>query len=70
MSKTQQPDPVIEPPCPDCVEARTASGAPDALCLHHAERHARAHTYRYHREHAFRQHDSNVVPTGINMSRR
>jgi nucleotide-binding universal stress UspA family protein len=40
--------PEIEPPCPDCVEARSESGGQKLWCLRHAERHYLApHTYHY-----------------------
>lgn len=37
--------PVIEPPCPDCVAARQASGNHELWCEQHRERHGRRHTY-------------------------
>jgi nucleotide-binding universal stress UspA family protein len=37
--------PTIEPPCPDCVKARRASGSRELWCEHHRERHGRRHTY-------------------------
>jgi hypothetical protein len=35
--------PVIEPPCPRCVEARRAGAG--TWCEQHAQRHGRRHTY-------------------------
>ena len=37
--------PVIEPPCPRCVEARKASGGQEQWCEQHRERHGQRHTY-------------------------
>lgn len=37
--------PRIEPPCPDCVAARTASGGSEMWCERHRERHGQRHTY-------------------------
>ena len=67
--KHEEKVPAIEPPCPECVEARSTTGRPDALCARHAEKHAHAHVYHYHREHPFRTHDSNVTPTGTDPRR-
>ncbi|HEX3854112.1 MAG TPA: universal stress protein [Polyangiaceae bacterium] len=35
----------IEPPCSECVRARTASGGEEFWCEQHRERHTRRHTY-------------------------
>jgi hypothetical protein len=37
--------PTIQPPCPRCVEARTASGGKQFWCEQHSERHGQRHTY-------------------------
>jgi hypothetical protein len=37
--------PRIEPPCPDCVAARRASGGSEMWCARHSERHGQRHTY-------------------------
>jgi nucleotide-binding universal stress UspA family protein len=37
--------PVIEPPCPRCVETRQASAGAEMWCEQHRERHGRRHTY-------------------------
>jgi nucleotide-binding universal stress UspA family protein len=37
--------PQIEPPCPRCVEARTASQGQTLWCEQHIQRHGRRHTY-------------------------
>jgi nucleotide-binding universal stress UspA family protein len=39
--------PEIEPPCPDCLTARAASGGAELWCARHAEHHQRAHGYAY-----------------------
>lgn len=35
----------IEPPCPDCVAARTASGGEQYWCERHSRKYARPHVY-------------------------
>jgi len=40
----EQP-PRIEPPCPQCVEARKASAGAEFWCEQHRERHGQRHTY-------------------------
>ena len=42
---TPAPVPTIEPPCPQCVLARSASGGKDLWCAQHQERHGQRHTY-------------------------
>jgi len=37
--------PKIEPPCPQCVEARRATNGAELWCETHRERHGRRHTY-------------------------
>jgi nucleotide-binding universal stress UspA family protein len=37
----------IEPPCPQCLEVRQASGGAQFWCDRHSEHHARAHTYHF-----------------------
>ncbi|HET7544981.1 MAG TPA: universal stress protein [Polyangiaceae bacterium] len=37
--------PRIEPPCPQCLEARRASGGAEFWCTQHRERHGQRHTY-------------------------
>ena len=37
--------PQIEPPCPQCVEARRTSGGAEYWCEQHRERHGQRHTY-------------------------
>ena len=39
--------PAIEPPCPQCVEARRASDGREVWCERHREHHGRAHTYHF-----------------------
>jgi nucleotide-binding universal stress UspA family protein len=38
--------PKIEPPCPRCVETRSASGGKEYWCEQHRERHGQRHVYR------------------------
>lgn len=37
--------PAIQPPCPNCVEARLQSGGAELWCEQHRERHGQRHTY-------------------------
>ena len=39
--------PKIEPPCPQCLEARRASAGAEFWCERHLEHHDRAHTYHF-----------------------
>lgn len=45
--KHQGAVPEIEPPCPDCAEARRTSGGKELWCADHQVRHGRRHTYHY-----------------------
>lgn len=58
---------VIDPPCPDCVQARLDSRGAAWWCKRHSESHhlRQHHLYSYHRELSLRQHDSAVTPTGV-----
>jgi nucleotide-binding universal stress UspA family protein len=60
-------DPVIEPPCPQCVQTRKASNGTRWWCERHAEAANGAHSYSYQREIPFATHDSAVSPTGIDF---
>ena len=60
-------EPVIEPPCPQCVEARMASGGKTWWCPRHAHEATLGHTYSYQRELPFSSHDSAVSPTGVDF---
>jgi nucleotide-binding universal stress UspA family protein len=60
--------PTIEPPCKECQKARQASQGKQWWCTRHAEHHARAHSFSYRREFPFAQHDSEVIPTGVDLS--
>jgi nucleotide-binding universal stress UspA family protein len=59
--------PAIEPPCPDCQRARTASDGKNWWCARHAEHHVHGHALSYRREWPFALHDSEVIPTGIDL---
>jgi nucleotide-binding universal stress UspA family protein len=61
----EEPEPVIEPPCPQCLRARTASRGEQWWCERHAHAAKLAHTYSYRRELPMATHDSEVVPTGV-----
>jgi nucleotide-binding universal stress UspA family protein len=43
--KAAVPVPHIEPPCPDCVEARKQTQGQEFWCTAHRERHGQRHTY-------------------------
>lgn len=60
-------EPAIEPPCPDCVHARAASGGKEWWCERHSHVAAGAHVYSYRRELPFASHDSEVIPTGVDL---
>jgi nucleotide-binding universal stress UspA family protein len=42
--------PEIEPPCPDCLARREATGGAALWCARHSEHHIRPHTYTYARD--------------------
>jgi nucleotide-binding universal stress UspA family protein len=46
-AQSAAPSPAIEPPCPECLEARAASAGKELWCDRHTERHGRAHTYHF-----------------------
>jgi len=60
-------EPVIEPPCPQCVQTRIASGGKQWWCERHTHEANQAHTYSYQRELPFASHDSSVSPTGVDF---
>lgn len=45
--EAEHPAPSIEPPCPECVEARRASAGAELWCARHSQHHATAHRYHY-----------------------
>jgi nucleotide-binding universal stress UspA family protein len=68
--KAKEPEaqePVIEPACPRCVEARFASKGKEWWCERHAQAAQLGHVYSYQRELPFTTHDSTVSPTGIDF---
>jgi nucleotide-binding universal stress UspA family protein len=58
---------VIDPPCPDCLEARAASQGRTWWCARHSESHhlRRHHVYSYQSTLPFEEHDSEVTATGV-----
>lgn len=60
-------EPAIEPPCPDCVRARAASGGEEWWCERHSHVAAGGHVYSYQRELPYASHDSEVIPTGVDL---
>jgi nucleotide-binding universal stress UspA family protein len=56
---------VIEGPCPDCVQARSASAGRTWWCARHSENHHLhgRHHYSYRSELPFAEHDASVVPS-------
>jgi nucleotide-binding universal stress UspA family protein len=60
-------EPVIEPPCPDCLKVRRDSSGREWWCDLHARHHAKAHSYSFQRQLPLRTHDSAVLPTGVDM---
>jgi nucleotide-binding universal stress UspA family protein len=60
-------EPVIEPPCPECVRTRAATGGSRWWCERHSHRSNGAHTYSYQQDVPFASHDSQVFPTGIDL---
>jgi nucleotide-binding universal stress UspA family protein len=60
-------EPVIEPPCPQCVQARSASGGKQWWCERHSHTARRDHTYSYQSELPMSSHDSAISPTGIDF---
>jgi nucleotide-binding universal stress UspA family protein len=59
--------PAIEPPCPECQSARRASRGRQWWCTRHAETHPPGHSYSYRSEWPSELHDSEVIPTGIDL---
>lgn len=60
-------DPVIDPPCPDCLSRRATTRGAEWWCERHAHHAKQAHTFSYQRELPFASQDSEVIPTGINF---
>lgn len=56
----------IEPPCPDCVQKRSATKGIVWWCDRHSENHHlhRHHVYSYQADFPFAEHDSEVTATG------
>ena len=45
VPKSHATNPALEPPCPDCLNARKTSGDPDAWCERHSRTRLRPHVY-------------------------
>jgi nucleotide-binding universal stress UspA family protein len=60
--------PAIEPPCGECRVARARSKGKTWWCSRHSAHHARAHSYSYRGEWPSGMHDSEAIPTGIDMT--
>jgi nucleotide-binding universal stress UspA family protein len=65
---TAHTETAIEPVCPDCVRARSATNGKEWWCARHAEHAARQHGYSYQRELPLNDFDSNIVPTGADLT--
>ena len=61
---TQTVEPDIEPPCPDCVIARTRSGGAQWWCTRHTEPMRRARHYSRQSGLPFSSPDASLIPTG------
>jgi hypothetical protein len=60
-------EPTIEPACPQCVQARKASGGATWWCERHLHVANGAHTYSYQREIPLASRDSAIFPLGIDF---
>ena len=60
-------EPAIEPPCSDCLKARASSKGKTWWCERHAHAMRHAHVFSYQREIPLAEHDSEVIPTGIDV---
>ncbi|MGA2449067.1 MAG: universal stress protein [Polyangiaceae bacterium] len=58
-------DPVIEAPCPQCVQARVSSGGKTWWCDRHSQAMLGGHEYSYQSELPMSSHDSAVSLTGV-----
>lgn len=65
--KDEKHEPTIEPPCPQCLATRAASGGKQWWCERHAHEAVGGHTYSYQRELPFATHDSAISPTGVDF---
>jgi nucleotide-binding universal stress UspA family protein len=60
-------EPAIEPPCADCLKARASSKGNTWWCERHAHKMKKAHVFSYERAIPLAEHDSEVIPTGIDV---
>ena len=60
-------EPVIEPPCPQCVQERIASAGGQWWCSRHASSSRRDSSYSEATGSPMSFHDSEVIPTGIDF---
>jgi nucleotide-binding universal stress UspA family protein len=60
--------PAIQPPCAACKAARVLFNGRRWWCPRHSEHHARAHSYSYRCEWPSELHDSEVIPTGVDIA--
>jgi nucleotide-binding universal stress UspA family protein len=58
----------IEPVCTDCARARSTTNGKQWWCARHAEHAGRQHAYSYQRELPLNDFDSNIVPTGADLT--
>ncbi len=58
---------VIEPPCPDCVQARLNSRGAAWWCARHSDHHPVMHRHHLYSSSSFSEHDSTLSPTGVDM---
>jgi hypothetical protein len=60
-------EPAIEPPCPQCIQTRTASGGQKWWCDRHGQAALSAHEYSCQTQLPMSSHDSAITPTGIDF---
>jgi len=63
----EKQEPAIEAACADCLKTRALSSGATWWCERHSHHAKRAHTFSYQRELPFESHDSEVIPTGVDV---